>query len=190
MRALTCLLLTCAMLAPSADLKVNKYAYPPAKKGDVVDDYHGAKVADPYRWLEDTNSPETTAWVEAENKVTAAYFAQIPQRAKIHARLTELFNYERYSSAFEVAGKYFLFRNNGLQNQDILYVADKPDGTERALLDPNTLRADGTAALSGLSVDRSAKLLAYAIAQAGSDWSEWHVRDIATGFSVSSAPRK
>src|ERR1035438_10611202 len=90
MRALTCLLLTCAMLAPSADLKVNKYAYPPAKQGDVVDDYHGAKVADPYRWLEDTNSPETTAWVEAENKVTAAYFAQIPQRAKIHARLTEL----------------------------------------------------------------------------------------------------
>jgi len=169
------------MLAPSADLKVNKYTYPSAKKVDVVDDYHGTKVADPYRWLEDTNSPETTAWVEAENKVTAAYFAQIPQRAKIHARLTELFNYERYSSAFEVAGKYFLFKNDGLQNQDILYVADKPDGTERVLLDPNTLRADGTAALSGLSVDRSAKLLAYAIAQAGSDWSEWHVRDISTG---------
>jgi prolyl oligopeptidase len=181
MRALTCLLLTSAMLAPSADLKVNKYTYPSAKKVDVVDDYHGTKVADPYRWLEDTNSPETTAWVEAENKVTAAYFAQIPQRAKIHARLTELFNYERYSSAFEVAGNYFLFKNDGLQNQDILYVADKPDGTERVLLDPNTLRADGTAALSGLSVDRSAKLLAYAIAQAGSDWSEWHVRDISTG---------
>ncbi len=181
MRALTCLLLTSAMLAPSADLKVNKYTYPSAKKVDVVDDYHGTKVADPYRWLEDTNSPETTAWVEAENKVTAAYFAQIPQRAKIHARLTELFNYERYSSAFEVAGKYFLFKNDGLQNQDILYVADKPDGTERVLLDPNTLRADGTAALSGLSVDRSAKLLAYAIAQAGSDWSEWHVREISTG---------
>jgi prolyl oligopeptidase len=181
MRALTCLLLTCAILAPSADLKVNKYVYPPAKKVDVVDDYHGTKVADPYRWLEDTNSVETTAWVEAENKVTAAYFAQIPQRAKLHARLTELFDYERYSNTFEVAGKYFLFRNNGLQNQDILYVADKPDGPERVLLDPNTLRADGTAALSGLSVDRSAKLLAYAIAQAGSDWSEWHVRDIATG---------
>ena len=185
MRALICLFLTCAILAPSADLKVNKYAYPPAKKGDVVDDYHGTKVADPYRWLEDTNSPETTAWVEAENKVTAAYFAQIPERAKVHARLTELFNYERYSRAFEVAGKYFLFRNDGLQNQDVLYVAEKPDGAERVLLDPNTLRADGTAALSGLSVDRSAKLLAYAIAQAGSDWSEWHVRDIATGKDLS-----
>ena len=169
------------MLALSADLDVKKYAYPAAKKVDVVDDYHGTKVADPYRWLEDTNSPETKEWVEAENKVTAQYFAQIPQRAKIHARLTELFNYARYNSAFEVAGKYFFFRNNGLQNQDVLYVADKPEGGERALLDPNTLRADGTAALSGLSVDRNAKLLAYAIAQAGSDWSEWHVRDIATG---------
>jgi prolyl oligopeptidase len=181
MRALTCLLLACAILAPSADLKVTKYAYPPAKKVDVVDDYNGTKVADPYRWLEDTNSPETTAWVEAENKVTAEYLSHIPERAKIHDRLTELFNYERYSNAFEVAGKYFLFRNDGLQNQDILYVADKPDGAERVLLDPNTLRADGTAALSGLSVDRSAKLVAYAIAQAGSDWSEWHVRDISTG---------
>src|ERR1035438_7028880 len=120
MRALTCLLLAWAIPAASADLNVKKYVYPPAKKVDVVDDYHGTKVADPYRWLEDTNSEETTAWVEAENKVTAAYFAQIPQRAKIHARLTELFNYERYSSAFEVAGKYFLFRNNGLQNQDLL----------------------------------------------------------------------
>jgi prolyl oligopeptidase len=181
MRALTCLLLACAILAPSADLKVTKYAYPPAKKVDVVDDYNGTKVADPYRWLEDTNSPETTAWVEAENKLTAEYLSHIPQREKIHARLTELFNYERYSSAFEVAHKYFLFRNDGLQNQDVLYIADMPDGAQRVLLDPNTLRADGTAALSGLSVDRSAKLLAYAIAQAGSDWSEWHVRDISTG---------
>ena len=181
MRALLSLLAACAMVAPSADLNVKKYAYPAAKNVDVADDYHGTKVADPYRWLEDTNSAETIAWVEAENKVTAAYFVQIPQRAKIHARLAELFNYARYNRAFEVAGKYFLFRNDGLQNQDILYVADKPNGEERALLDPNTLRADGTAALSGLSVDRDAKLLAYAIAQAGSDWSEWHVRDIATG---------
>jgi len=181
MRNLICLLLTCAILAQSADLKVNRIIYPPAKKVDVVDDYHGIKVADPYRWLEDTNSPETIAWVEAENKVTQAYFARIPERSKIHARLTELFNYQRYNGAFQRAGKYFFFRNDGLQNQDILYVAGQPNGPERALLDPNTLRADGTAALSGLSVDHSAKLLAYAIAQAGSDWSEWHVRDIATG---------
>ncbi|HLK17452.1 MAG TPA: prolyl oligopeptidase family serine peptidase [Bryobacteraceae bacterium] len=185
MKALFCLAaglaLVCAIVAPSANVDAKKYVYPAAKKVDQVDDYHGTKVPDPYRWLEDTNSPVTKAWVEAENKVTAAYFAQIPQRAKIHARLTELFNYARYNSAFEVAGKYFFFRNDGLQNQDVLYMADQPNGTERALLDPNTLRADGTAALSGLSVDRRAKLLAYSIAQAGSDWSEWHVRDIATG---------
>jgi len=169
------------MIAPSATDKVNQYNYPTAKKGNVVDDYNGVKVADPYRWLEDTNSAETKEWVEAENKVTQAYFARIPQREKIHARLTELFNYERYTSAFEVAGKYFVFRNDGLQNQDVLYVADSPDGPQRVLLDPNTLRADGTAALAGLSIDRTAKLAAYAIAQAGSDWTEWHVRDIATG---------
>ncbi len=181
MRNSACLLLTCAIAAQSADLKVNKLSYPPAKKVDVVDDYHGVKVADPYRWLEDTNSPETAAWVQAENKVTETYLSHIPERAKIRARLTELFDYQRYNGAFEVAGKYFLFRNDGLQNQDILYVSDGPDGRERPLLDPNTLRADGTAALAGLSVDRSAKLLAYAIAQAGSDWTEWHVRDIATG---------
>ena len=181
MRNSACLLLTCAILAQSADDKVIKYVYPAAKRVDVVDDYHGVKVADPYRWLEDTNSPETKAWVEAENKVTEAYFARIPQREKIRARLTELFNYERYNGAFQVAGKYFLFRNDGLQNQDVLYVADSPDGPQRVLLDPNTLRADGTAALSGLSVDRDAKRVAYAIAQAGSDWSEWRVRDIATG---------
>ena len=98
-------------------------------------------------WMTDRNSLElsieTAAWVEAENKVTEAYFARIPERAKIRTRLTELFNYKRYNGAFERAGKYFLFRNDGLQNQDILYVANHPDGVERALLDPNTLRADG-----------------------------------------------
>ena len=179
------LFLTCAILAQAADLKVNKLDYPHVKKGDVVDDYHGVKIADPYRWLEDTNSADTKAWVEAENRVTRAYLDKIPERAKIHARLTELFNYERYNGAFEVAGKYFFFRNDGLQNQDVFYVADQPMGGERVLLDPNTLRADGTAALSGLSIDRHAKRMAYAIAQAGSDWSEWHVRDIATGKDLS-----
>ena len=137
------------MLAPSATDKVTQYTYPAAKKGNVVDDYNGVKVADPYRWLEDSNSQETKAWVEAENKVTQTYFAHIPQREKIHARLTDLFNYERYTRAFQVAGKYFVFRNDGLQNQDVVYVADGPDGPPRVLLDPNTLRADGTAAIRG-----------------------------------------
>jgi len=174
-------LLLGAILSQAADLKVTKHVYPTARKTDTVDDYHGTKVADPYRWLEDTNSAETAAWVAAENKVTQEYFSHIPQREKIHSRLTELFNYERYSGITEVAGKYFMFRNNGLQNQDVLYVTAGPNGAERVLLDPNTLRADGTAALGAISIDHKGKLLAYSIAQAGSDWMEWHVRDIDTG---------
>lgn len=183
------------MLIQSADLTVNgaKMTYPAAKKGNVVDDYNGVKVADPYRWLEDTNSPETAAWVEAENKVTQAYLAQIPERDKIRKRLTELFNYERYpaialeeyAGVFQAGGRHFIFRNSGLQNQYVLYVLDKPGGPERVLLDPNLLRADGTAALNTLAVDHDGKLLAYSISQAGSDWSEFHVRDIATGKDLS-----
>jgi prolyl oligopeptidase len=131
--------------------------------------------------------------VEAENKVTQAYLAQVPEKDKIRKRLTELFDYERYPALYldeyagvlQAGGKHFIFRNNGLQNQYVLYVTDKLGGPERVLLDPNVLRADGTAALSALSVDHSGKLLAYSIAQAGSDWSEWHVRDIATGKDLS-----
>ena len=123
--------------------------YPAAKKTDVVDDYHGTKMADPYRWLENTDSPETAQWVAAENAVTQAYLAKIPQRGRIKDRLTTLFDYERFNG-FERAGSHYLItRNNGLQNQDVLYVSDAIDGKERTLLDPNTLRADGTAALSG-----------------------------------------
>ena len=195
MKYVACLVVAGGMLMHSADVKVNgnKIAYSAAKKVEVVDDYHGIKVTDPYRWLEDTNSPETGAWVESENKLTQAYLAQIPERVRIHKRLTELFNYERYpalaleeyAGAFQAGGKHFFFRNNGLQNQYVLYVLDKPGAKERVLLDPNLLRADGTAALTGLSVDHRGKLLAYGLAQAGSDWSEWHVRDIATGKDLS-----
>jgi hypothetical protein len=126
------------MTVQSADAPAPmKKLYPVAKTGDVIDDYHGTKIADPYRWLEDTNSADTAAWVAAENKVTAAYFAQIPEREKIRARLTQLFDYERfpalaleeYAGAFQAGGKYFVFRNDGLQNQDVLYVLDKPDAT-------------------------------------------------------------
>ena len=185
------LLLIATFLAQGANpnVKQNKIVYPAAKKVDVVDDYNGVKIADPYRRLEDTNSKDTAAWVEAENNVTAAYLAQIPEREKIRTRLTQLYDFERYpalaleeyAGAFKAGGKYFLFRNNGLQNQDVLYVMDRPNGPERVLLDPNTLRADGTAALTSLSVSRDGKLLAYAIAQAGSDWSEWRIRNIETG---------
>ncbi|HZX27792.1 MAG TPA: prolyl oligopeptidase family serine peptidase [Telluria sp.] len=156
-------------------------AYPAARKTDQTDNYHGTVVADPYRWLEDANSAETHAWVEAENKVTQAYLSQIPQREAIKERLTKLWNYERYSVPFKEGGRYFYNRNDGLQNQAVLYTMKTLADTPRVLLDPNTLSADGTVALAGTAVSPDGKLLAYGTAASGSDWNEWRVRDIATG---------
>ncbi len=155
--------------------------YPQPRKGDQVDDYHGTKVADPYRWLEDTDSPETRAWVEAENKVTDAYIAQIPDRDKIHDRLTKLWNFERFTAPEKQGGRYFFEHNTGLQNQSVLLVADSLTAEPRVLLDPNTLSADGTVALAGTAITDDGKLMAYGLAASGSDWTEWHIRDINTG---------
>jgi prolyl oligopeptidase len=154
--------------------------YPTAKKFDVVDDYHGVKIADPYRWLENTDSPETAAWVAAENSVTQAYLSTIPARPRIKDRLTTLFNYERFNSITYADGHYLITRNDGLQNQDVLYVAESLSGPTRVLLDPNTLRADGTAALAGLEASHDGRYIAYAVADAGSDWMQWRVREVAT----------
>ena len=169
-------LLCTAMLAAAQTLP-----YPQPRKDSTVDDYHGVKIADPYRWLENTDSAETAAWVAAENKVTQSYLSAIPRRAAFKDRLTKLYNYERYGSFQKIGPRYLYSRNDGLQNQSVLYVADSLSGPGRVLLDPNTLRADGTAALSGASPSNDGKLLAYAIADAGSDWAVWHVRDVATG---------
>lgn len=155
--------------------------YPVTKKVDQTDNYHGTSIADPYRWLEDANSADTHAWVEAENKVTQAYLAQIPQRDAIRQRLTALWNFERYSVPLREGGRYFYSRNDGLQNQSVLYTMQSLADTPRMLLDPNTLAADGTVALSGAEVSPDGKLLAYGTAASGSDWNEWKVRDIATG---------
>ena len=122
---------------------------PRRAKGGRGDDYHGTKVADPYRWLEDTDSAETAKWVEAENAVTREYLAKIPRRASFKDRLLTLYNYERFNGVQRAGARYLITRNDGLQNQDVLYVADSLDATPRVLLDPNTLRADGTAALAG-----------------------------------------
>lgn len=155
--------------------------YPVAKKVDQTDDYHGTKVADPYRWLEDANSAETKAWVEAENKVTQSWLSQIPQRESIRQRLTQLWNYERYSVPYKEGGRYFFSRNDGLQNQSPLYTMKSLSDTPRLLLDPNTLSADGTVALAGMAVSPDGKLLAYSTAASGSDWNEIRVRDVDTG---------
>ena len=155
--------------------------YPVARKAEVSDDYHGTKVEDPYRWLEDDNAAETKAWVEAENKVTRDYLATIPQRDAIAARLKTLWNYERIGIPFEMGGKWFFSRNSGLQNQSVLHVTDTFGGESRVLLDPNTLSTDGTVSVASFTPSEDGKLLAYALSTGGSDWEEIRVRDIATG---------
>jgi prolyl oligopeptidase len=155
--------------------------YPTTTKADQVDDYHGTKIADPYRWLEDLDSPQTKAWVEAENRVTFAWLAQVSGREAIRKRLTELWNYERYGLPHKKAGRYFYTRNDGLQNQNAIYVVDRLDGQPRLLLDPNTLSSDGTVALTNWVVSEDGKLLAYGLASAGSDWQEWHVLEVDSG---------
>ena len=154
--------------------------YPATRKGDVVDDHHGTKVPDPYRWLEDVDADETRAWVEAQNRVTFAYLEQIPQREAIRRRLTELWNYPKYGSPFQKGGRYFFFKNSGLQNQSVLYMQDSLTGEPAVLLDPNTLSADGTVALSTLALSDDGRLLVYGTSGSGSDWQEFRVRDVAT----------
>jgi len=155
--------------------------YPVTRQVNQIDDYHGIKIADPYRWLEDDNSPETKAWVAAQNKVTSAFLDKIPQRAAIQKRLTELWNYERYSSPYKRGSRYFFSRNDGLQNQSVLYTTESLAATPRVLLDPNQLSDDGTVALGSHSVSEDGNLLAYALSRSGSDWLEWHVREVRTG---------
>jgi prolyl oligopeptidase len=155
--------------------------YPTTRKVDQVDDYHGTKVSDPYRWLEDDNAPETKEWVEAQNKVTFAFLEDIPARGPIKERLRKLWNYERYGVPFREGGRYFFSKNDGLQNQSVLYTMRSLDDTPRLLLDPNTMSADGTVALSGYYVTEDARYLAYTVSSAGSDWHEIKVRDVESG---------
>ncbi|HEX4945035.1 MAG TPA: S9 family peptidase, partial [Blastocatellia bacterium] len=157
------------------------FTYPNAKKVDQVDNYHGTKVADPYRWLENPDADDTRAWVEAQNQLTFGFLDQIPERTKIKERLTKLWNYEKYLPPFKEGGRYFYYKNDGLQNQNVLYVTDTLEGTPRVLLDPNTLSKDGTVALTGLAISDDGKLMAYSLSSSGSDWQEWKVRDVASG---------
>ncbi len=168
-------------LPVTVSLAQSKLTYPPARRGDQIDDYHGVKVADPYRWLEDTDSAETHAWVEAENKLTFSYLDQIPYRQSIHNRLTKLWNYERFTTPEQEGGRYFFEHNDGLQNQNVLLVAESLTAEPRLLLDPNLLSADGTIAVSDTAISDDGKLMAYSLAASGSDWNEWHVRNVDTG---------
>src|SRR6185295_12366180 len=148
------------LLAGAAQQMIKTNNYPVARKSDQVDDYHGVKVADPYRWLEDLDSAETRKWVEEENKQTFAYLAEIPARTTIKERLTKLWNYEKYGVPFKEGNRYFYTRNSGLQNQSVLYSVNSLDAAPQTLLDPNTLSSDGTVALSGIAVSNDGKRLA------------------------------
>jgi len=166
------------LLAGLSQQMIKTNNYPTARKSDQTDDYHGVKVADPYRWLEDLDSAETRAWVEAENKLSFGFLEAIPERTAIKERLTKLWNYEKYGIPFREGSRYFFTRNTGLQNQAVLYTVTSLDAQPQMVLDPNTLSADGTVALSGLQVSPDGKLLAYSLSASGSDWQEWKVRDV------------
>ncbi|PZV12448.1 MAG: S9 family peptidase [Leptolyngbya sp.] len=165
------------------------FAYPTSAQVNQVDDYHGTPVADPYRWLENPDSPESRDWIEAENKLTMGFLAGIPARDRLKERLTKLWNYEKYGIPFKQGDqqqigssqRYFYFKNNGLQNQSVLYTLNVLTDEPTVLLDPNALSADGTVALGGLSASENGKLLAYGLSTSGSDWQTWKVRDVETG---------
>ncbi|NNE00553.1 MAG: S9 family peptidase [Pirellulaceae bacterium] len=164
-------------------------AYPDTVKGDIVDDYHGNVVADPYRWLEDTESDETAQWIQAQNEVTQAYLKTLPDRESMRARLETLWNYERFGLPRRRGETYFYSHNNGLQDQDILYKAAALDAQREVLIDPNQLSADGTVALAGTATTEDGKLIAYALADGGSDWRTWRIRDVATGKDLEDVVR-
>jgi prolyl oligopeptidase len=181
--AMTVLFVGLTVSAPAGEKK--PLVYPLTKKGDVVDDYHGTKVADPYRWLEDDNAPEVKAWVGEQNKVTSAYLAGIACRGPIAKRLEELYNYPRYSAPFRVGEFYFFAKNDGLQNQSVIYYQKGLDGEPQVFIDPNTLSADGTVRIGLLGESRDDRYMAISRSEAGSDWGEIRVLEIANRRELS-----
>src|SRR5688572_15386346 len=159
--------------------------YPPTRASDQVDSYHGTQVADPYRWLEDTDAPETRSWIEAQNALTFGYLEALPQRAPIRERLERVWNYPKYSAPVKVKDLYFSLENSGLQNQPVLYVRDGIDGKARVLLDMNSSGGDGTIALTMFEPSPNGNYLAYGVSSGGSDWQEFRVRDVRTARDMS-----
>jgi prolyl oligopeptidase len=158
----------------------NKFVYPTFPKSNITEIYHNTPVPDPYRWLEDPNTPQTQQWVEAQNKLTFNYLNHIPYRQQIKNRLTELWNFAKYSPPFKEGDKYYFYKNNGLQNQSILYTSDSLGGTEKIFIDPNTLSQDGTSSLGGVSFSKDGRYAAYQVSEGGSDWRTIYVLDAST----------
>jgi prolyl oligopeptidase len=182
--ALAVLLTAAPALAAGARL-----TYPDAPRGAVTDTYFGTVVADPYRWMENVDAPQTTAWVKAEGALTRSYLDAIPQRAAIREGYRKLLNYEKLSAPFREGKRWFFFRNSGLQNQSVLYVRESEHAPARVFLDPNRLAADGTVALAGESFTRDGRYMAYATQASGADWQTWHVKDVASGRDLSDVIR-
>jgi prolyl oligopeptidase len=173
-------------MAPGADA-FSVSSFPPARRGDDVDDYHGEAIADPYRWLEDPGSPAARSWVLAQSELTESVLARLPSRESIRAQLRARWDYPKSGLPFERGGRWFQTRNPGLQDQPVLYVMDAPDGEGRALLDPNGFGTDGTVAVAGTFVSPDGSKLAYATAASGSDWLTWRVRDVVAGTDLDDA---
>jgi prolyl oligopeptidase len=168
------------LIIPTTSALSQKLSYPQSRRSDQVDSYFGTTVADPYRWLEDDNSPETTKWVEEQNKVTFAYLDRIPYRAAVRGRLERLFNYAKYTAPSRKGENYVFYKNDGLQNQSVLYIQKGLDGSPEVLLDPNRFSADGTTRLAGFDLSKDGRYAAYGISSGGSDWTEYHVMEVAS----------
>ena len=183
-------LLACAPLPkPAAATPATTLQYPVAPRGPTVDDYHGVKVADPYRGFEDLDAPDTRAWVSAEARLTQTYFEGLPQRATLRQRIAQLYDFERTGIPFIESGHYFYTDNSGQQEQSTLLSVAPPDGLPAVALDPNVLPAAGNPVVIGYVASRDAALLAYGVSLSGSDWTDWHIRKLATGEDLSDVLR-
>ncbi|HEX2463856.1 MAG TPA: prolyl oligopeptidase family serine peptidase [Thermoanaerobaculia bacterium] len=172
---------SCTTDAPETVRSMPKLTYPTTERGAQVDDYHGTSVADPYRWLEDLDGEAVRAWVEKQNQVSRPFLDSLPARPAIEKRLTDLWNYERRGVPFKKGDRFFWLHNDGLQNQDVLMVADAVAGEPRVLIDPNDWSSDGKSALAGLEVSHDGRLAAYARSEGGTDWRDWRVKEVDTG---------
>ncbi len=165
----------------AAQAQGQKLSYPEARKGDVVDDYHGTKIADPYRWMEDIDAKEVTEWVEIQNKLTSGYVERLPLREHFRKRITELWNYPKTGLPLREAGRLFYSKNSGLQRQSPVYMRENLDAEPRLVIDPNALSPDGSVSLGQYAPSPDGSLIAYTLSQGGADWRSVHVREIASG---------
>ena len=167
----------CLLILPASAAVPLRGPYPEAARDATLEWHFGQAVADPYRWMEDLDSPKTRAFVEAQGAYTESYIKALPQRASLHQRLTQLYRYVRYDTPFMAAGQTYYTMNTGLQNQNVLYRAT-PGGGREVVLDPNTLSTDGHLAVVGYVLSHDGRYLAYGVSDAGSDWTQWRIRDL------------